>query len=303
MYLPNPSDGSRLTVEYHSGNDQLTLSDYGGEVFLIGEAVSGLGYPQVEHQESTHAGVHGALWRAWNAKPREITLPLVVSSRGDDDESRAGFIASWDRVVRHFHPGSKGTLSVRTPAGTVRTIECHCAGVDDSFSVDPVNRGYAIVSAHLVAYDPFWRGAAASVSWSNRGSVNWLGGGPVDQPGTAFPMVLMPGGAQGQALLSNVGDMPSWPTWRIRGPIDSFSISVDGAAVSYSGGLRDGQVLVIDSDPRTQSVLLNGRDFFGRLDSWEFRPIDRRSAGTVRVDISGLGEVQATITPMFLAGW
>lgn len=303
MFLPNAADGSGLTIGYQSGKTRLNLSGYGSEVFLLSEAVSGLGYPDIEHQESTHAGVHGAMWRGWNAKPREITLPLVVSSNGDDDESRDGFIGSWDTVTRCFHPGEEGTLSVTTPSGSTRTIGCRCVGIDDSFTVDPVNRGYAVVSVKLMAFDPFWRGAASSVSWSNRGGVDWLGGGPLDKPGTAFPIVLMPGGNQGQALLENVGDLPSWPVWTIRGPVDSFTISLDDARVSYKGGLDEGETMVIDSDPRTQRVDWDGVDAFMLLDSWEFRPIDKATAAKVKVKIKGQGDVTATTQPMFLAAW
>ncbi|MDN8946474.1 hypothetical protein Q0P05_14945, partial [Staphylococcus aureus] len=76
-------------------------------------------------------------------------------------------------------------------------LRCRFDSVDDTFTVDPVNRGYARYVLHLTAYDPFWYGDEQKFRFSNAKLQDWLGGGPVGKKGTAFPVVLTPGVGSG----------------------------------------------------------------------------------------------------------
>lgn len=163
---------------------------------------------------------------------------------------------------------------MKTPAGRERVLRCRFDSVDDTFTVDPVNRGYARYLLHLTAYDPFWYGDEQKFRFSNAKLQDWLGGGPVGKDGTAFPVVLTPGVGSGWDNLSNKGDVPAWPVIRVEGPLESWSVQIDGLRVSSDWPVDEFDWITIDTDPRKQSALLNGfEDVMDRLTEWEFAPI------------------------------
>ena len=133
MFIPDPSDRAGLTVTWSMlpliGNNPervLHLTDYTGAspVMLLNDSLRGLGVPEVEHFSQTHVGVHGSEWRGFNVKPREVTLPVLVSGVDPDPAGgfRDGFLKAYDELWSAFPPGEEGELSVKTPAGVERSL-------------------------------------------------------------------------------------------------------------------------------------------------------------------------------------
>lgn len=315
MFIPNPSDRAGLTVTWSMlpliGNDPervLHLTDYTGAspVMLLNDSLRGLGVPEVEHFSQTHVGVHGSEWRGFNVKPREVTLPVLVSGVDPDPDGgfRDGFLKAYDELWSAFPPGEVGELSVKTPAGVERVLRCRFDSVDDTFTIDPVNRGYARYVLHLTAYDPFWYGDEQKFRFSNAKLQDWLGGGPVNKKGTAFPVVLTPGVGSGWDNLSNKGDVPAWPVIRVEGPLSSWSVQIDGLRVSSDYPVEEFEWITIDTDPRKQSALLDGfEDVMDRLKEWEFAPIPPGGSKSVNIEMVGLGAIVVSVQYRFLRAW
>lgn len=306
MFLPRTSDrvGVKVTV-YGRGGVSHVLTDYSGagKHMLLSESLKGFGMPEFEHFSTTHVGVHGAQWRGWNVKPREIVLPVLVSSTKDDG-TRVGFTESVNDFWNVFRPDEDHVLEVETPGGSTRRIDCRLGSVDDSMTMDPVNRGYIVYMVHLTAFDPFWRGGTESISWFNDDLRDWLGGGPVEGPGTAFPVVISPGGSGGESRLLNHGDVDAWPTWTLSGPISRATVTVNGGVFAISRPIGEGDVLRISTHPKKQEAILNGsRDWLPYFDEWDFAPIKPGMGANVIVDFNGEGSVVGSVTPRFLRAW
>lgn len=118
MFIPDPSDRAGLTVDWtmdpRFGDERvLHLTDYTGSspVMLLNDSLRGLGVPEVEHFSQTHVGVHGSEWRGFNVKPREVTLPVLVSGVDPDPAGgfRDGFLKAYDELWSAFPPGEEGS--------------------------------------------------------------------------------------------------------------------------------------------------------------------------------------------------
>ncbi|KAH1283708.1 hypothetical protein KXX11_003298, partial [Aspergillus fumigatus] len=115
--------------------------------------------------------------------------------------------------------------------------------------------------------------------------------------GTAFPVVLTPGVGSGWDNLSNKGDVPAWPVIRVEGPLESWSVQIDGLRVSSDYPVEEFDWITIDTDPRKQSALLNGfEDVMDRLKEWEFAPIPPGGSKSVNIEMVGLGAIVVSIT-------
>ena len=281
------------------GGDVWHLTDYhNSPVIMVNQAVSGFGNPQIDHRTQDIAGLHGSRWRGWNAKARQISVPVLVWS---------GEGSQWTDVAERWwssiKPDVEGTLTVTTPTGRCRHILARADTGDDSFDRDPSSAGWAFSVAHLLATDPFWVGEPISMLWSNKAGVNWLGGGAPSAQGSATPFYIMPGGLGGATVITNSGDVPAWPLWTVTGPCESVSLAVDEAVIAAPIHLADGQQMVIDSDPRRQTVIVDGVDRISELTSAVFQPIPAGADRHLTLHMEGTGSVEVEISPKFLRAW
>lgn len=132
------------------------------------------------------------------------------------------------------------------------------------------------------------------LDWETGGGLDWveagLGGNGLDW-GTS--------GTQGILYMSNDGNVETWPTFVIVGPMIQPTLTdpATGRQLMYSGTVAAGQTLVIDTSPYTRSVKLDGVDRFGFMLSAQWMAIPPQSEGgslTLQFGGSGTGTAQGT---------
>jgi hypothetical protein len=155
---------------------------------------------------------------------------------------------------------------------------------------DPLKYNPNVVSANTLLAE-----AVGGLDWSTGGGLPWSPTATLDW-GTFI--------SDGTTGLVNRGTAPSWPVFTVSGPSDigslaGFSITdMDtGSVIAYSGLLGIGDVLVIDTNPATRSVTLNGfSDVWSGLTTSQWFQVP--AGGQVRLQFQGS---TGSTTPLLVA--
>jgi hypothetical protein len=270
------------------------LSDHESGVFLAGTGVEGLGTPDHQAWTGQSPATHGQYYRGHVVEPRKVFLPIYVYSDKGTDEWLERDRAFW----RTLQPGKHGTWSVTTPTGGKRSLSCRF--VDDgnqSFTRDPMIRGWASYGVSMIADNPFWTGEPARRTWAQSE------GGDAFDAGPDAVLKISSASQLAAAKLTNEGDLEAWPVWTIKGPLTSVTVGVDGATVQWDVTLAADDILVIDTDPTVQSAWLNGDDVTDQLGTADFAPIPAGLELPLSLTMAGTGSVEAVIAPRYYRAW
>lgn len=271
------------------------LSDPDEGVFLTDGGVAGMGQVPSARFSSVAPGVAGSRFRGARALERPVMWNLHVYS----DVSSAAWVdrdrAFW-RTMRTDRVGRWTVQQVAT--NTTRYLDCRFVSTDDTYPRDPVLAGWADYEVHLVADDPYWRGAPVGRAFAVAGDpVDFLPAAPGD------PFVISEGSSLASATIENPGDVEAWPVWTITGPTTDVTVGIGDSLVGIPGDLDEGDVLVIDTDPRRQSATLNGVRTRGILAPHDFAPIPAGGVSGLSLAMTGTGAVSVQIVPRYLRAW
>lgn len=269
---------------------QIDLRDPENGRFLLASGVLGLHHPLFETFTSRSPNSSISRLKGTRSGPREIELPMHLYSSHDSDEFLRRDLTFWEL----FSPEQYGTLTVQPPNRVPRSIQARLtSGGDFVYDRDPAKAGWSTYPLTLIADDPFWHGAPQTRSWDNADPVEFF------DPAGSPPFTIASGAELSSARLNNFGDVPVWVKWTIAGPMDSLTITVDGGDLGIPP-LEETDTLVIDTDPRVGTAILNGTDdISGEIDPWDPRPIPAHSNSEISLVMTGTGAVTGDFTPRF----
>lgn len=267
-----------------------------GPVALMNAGVMGFGMPKTFDTIRQTALVHGQTLQSWRLEPRELFLPITF--RDDADLDVNGIQREfWDGLAI----GQNGTLTVTDSNGGVRSIDARFVSDGDvAFTVDPYaqTNAYRPYGITLVADDPWWRGPTQSFSFGlgPEGTSTFFGNG---SNATPFYIVKSTGGAD--STLTNPGDMESWITWTIEGPMTSFDLEIGGHHIAGAITVASGDTLTIETSPLNQiAYLSDGTKVTRDLTSADFAALPATGLPvTVGIDVVGTGTITASFAPVY----
>lgn len=282
----------KLTMSWQGGDGRLwPLNDYRTGVFLQ-PGVEGMHLPEFEDYVQGFAGLDGQEYDGGVAKPRNVGWTLFVYS----DESSQGWLEMEAAWWQSFKPrGSYGTWTVQAPDGTSRSLSCRLTS-DGGFAheKDPAMRGWAAYPVTMMADDPWWYGEPLRKTWAAALPRMMFGGGELGVDPMQFPPLYFSlANTFTSAKFTNPGDEPTWPTWRIVGPVSSLSITVDGGTITVPP-VAAGHTLVVNTDPSDPSAYDGATEVSGLVDPWDPRPFPPGRTIPVTLDIAY--DVGASIT-------
>lgn len=296
-YVPPapPASPFRGLVQKWTGWDGSVweVSNPAGGVFFEADGVVGLGDGPADRFFSTSPAVAGSRFRGSRNLERPVVWQVGVFS---DVSSQA-----WIDLTRAFrntlHRQRPGVWMVTQPSGESRTLACRFTDSPDSLGVDPVRLGWGSWTVNLVAEDPYWQGAPIRRTFAASEPADFFpeGGGP--------PFTISEGSTLASATINNPGDVDAWPVWTVNGPTTAVSLGVGDASIGIPGDLDEGDVLVIDTDPRRQSATLNGARVRGVLSPHDFAPIPAGGMSDLTLTIVGDGSVECVIVPRYERAW
>lgn len=166
----------------------------------------------------------------------------------------------------------------------------------------------------MSAADPFLYGPAVSgvtTLPATAGGLDWVGPttfGVDWTNGGAGGLFWGAGGSNGLVTLSNPGVHKAWPKFTINGPtsgtLTNFGVvnGTTGQTLFYTGALSPGDTLVIDSNPRTRSILLNGLDYSKNLTTQQFFSVPPGGSVAIQfqgTDVSRTSLLTASLAPAY----
>lgn len=244
----------------------------------------------------------GDRWRGSRLGRREITLRLKVGSGVTGLSWREVDRAFWRTISRdnpsflavHLEDASSRYLAIRLDRATQATID-----------FDPALTGYQLYLVTVVAEDPYWKGTDVVQAWTFAAAGENFYGGAAGG-GLGPPYVLSASGGFGEAMVTNSGDVPAWPRWKVTGPCDSATLTVDGHTIALPLGVPAMTSRYIDTDPPdVYGDVLESRwsEMTGAVDFWPV-PVGATVPVTAQLgNPSAAAAVTMTITPRYERAW
>lgn len=263
--------------------------------WLTNAAVEGMGYGERQDFVRELASGDGQTYSGSRLRAREVFWPIVF-----DPGSTGLSMTVWNNIFWGlFRPGAYGLWRVtNTETNTWRELACRL--VDDGYAPDrdpllefrPQRFGMT-----LVADDPWWKGTPSTRTFG-------VAQNPVEFYNTTNTHVfnIMSSNTAASATITNTGEVTAWPKFRIDGPIDSFDIGLDGTTAGRVAGtftIPNGSSLYIDSDPRRQTIVMNGDNMWPRMSQVGFRSVAPGQDRSIDVQLNGTGALTVTVEPRF----
>lgn len=257
---------------------------------LENEGTEGLHNPMVTKFSSSSRVVPGSRQRGWRTETREVFWPVFVYSNENSDEWKARY----RDFFKSIHPEIPGRWRIGH-GGTFRELELRGVFKDPhAFQHDPLIFGWEKFGVTLEAEQPYWSGEALQLGpWRQPETGQFFGA-------SGAPDFFISSSTEiGRATISNPGDVEAWMTWTCVGPLSDIEIGIGGTVAAVPFDLADGEVLVIDTDPRHQSGTLDGVDVTKELGLLRYGAIRPGSDVEVHVEAGGAGSISATLTPLY----
>lgn len=186
----------------------------------------------------------GGLLRSIHAGPQIVHIPLAVWA---DDSTT--FYARYDQLAASFQHvrGGKtvpGRLTVQRPDGKARSTTAYYQ--DGLNPQEWTNRkGVTITDLQFWCPSPYWYGDTITyrVTYPDPAGFPFF---PI------LPLVLAPANVStgGPVTITNPGDAPSWPVWRITGPGTPTLTSITrGETILFTEEVPAGRTVTIDTRP------------------------------------------------------
>lgn len=289
---PVPEDQwAGVSVIWHGADGSVwDLGSGAGGAVLQRSGTEGLHDPVITKFSSTSRVVPGNRPRGWRSEAREVFWPILVYSHESATEWKARYRAFFASI----HPENPGTWRIGH-GGEVRELQL--TGVypkGHSFQHDPLVLGWEMFGVALEAHQPYWEGAAVEL-------------GPWKQPLTGD--FFAPGGSPdffisssteiGRATITNPGDVDAWLVWKAVGPLSGIEIGIGDAVATIPFDLAAGEELIIDTDPRHQSGTRDGLDVTKPLGLLPYASVPPGTNVEVHVEAAGVGEISASLTPLY----
>jgi phage-related protein len=164
--------------------------------------------PPLDFIEEEVAGKPGSRLRKVKIKARDMSLP--VRFKGADVSALRTTMRSFFHTVDPTR--GIGKIRITAPDGSQREINCvYKSGleIEESHMTSRFQKAVPVFRAH----DPFWYDLNATSLTYNTGTVQgWF---PI------FPLHLSSSSVLAGATITNDGDLYTWPTWVLHGPMSA----------------------------------------------------------------------------------
>lgn len=228
-----------ITISLTGANgDTITLDN---TTFALTQGVKGFGVSPTNLRISESAG-DGGVYRYSKRAVREFDLPIVVF--GVDRANLENNLRRLSNLLRNVDGPT--TLTATYSDGTAYSIEVYyAAGADAVYGSDATST-FARWVITLHAPTPFWSSLDASTLAVGGGST---GRGLLPQ---LSRLKVTSSQAMGTITINNtVGDVISFPTWKLYGPLDDAAIYTGTTGFTYNATIPAGEVITIDTANKT----------------------------------------------------
>lgn len=266
-----------------SNGDEIVFDNDGD--FLLTEGLSGIGIPDTQVTFADSAS-DGGVWRFTKRGIREIDMPLMILG------ASKSALESNLRRLSNLMQDRRGATKLRASYSNGEIWELqdghYVAGGQTTLDS---NGNWTRWVVTLRFANPFWiRQRSESFSLGTGGAQRSLIPTLAEMEVTGSQVI-------GDITVENVGDCDAYPVWKVRGPVDSVTVtSQDGLSFSYDAIIPLGSEVTIDTANGTV-VDQNGVNRYSNLGSSP--KMFTLPAGTSEVSIEAVGSDQDTLVSLY----
>ena len=243
--------------------------------YVLNTDFMGFGIPPAQVRIENSAG-DGGVFRHAKRGVRNIDLPITVigTDRGDVQDKL--------RRLAKLTQNTNGalTLEARYSDSTSLQLQGYYVGGAESQWGSSAGLIWNKWTLSLQCPQPYWQSTEVEQFTVTQGA---SGRGLLPQ---LSKLKVSSSQALGQILINNSGDVPTYPTYRIIGPLSDLEILSDGVGFSFNSPVADAETIYIN----TETGEVYDQDNVNRYDILNPAPkLFRLPVGESIVDINGTG--------------
>lgn len=216
-------------------NGDTIVFDY--QNYVLNPDFMGFAVPPAQVRIENSAG-DGGVFRHAKRGVRNLDLPITVigSDRGDV-QTKLRRLAKLTQNV--FGPL---TLEARYSDGETLTLQTYYTGGAEGQWGSNAGMVWARWALSLQAPQPYWQSSIVQQFTISQGAT---GRGLLPQ---LTKLKVSSSQALGTVLINNTGDVPTFPTYRIIGPVDEFSVSDGTQGFSFVEPVAEGETIYVNTE-------------------------------------------------------
>ena len=205
--------------------------------YVLNPDFLGFGVPPAEVRIENSAG-DGGVFRHAKRGVRTIDLPVTVI--GTDRSDVQGKLRRLGKLTQNsFGPL---TLEARYSDGEILRLQTYYTGGAESQWGSSAGNVWNRWVLSLQAPQPYWQSATVQQFTIGQAST---GRGLLPQ---LSKLKISSSQALGVVLIDNSGDVPTFPTYRIIGPIEDLAISSNGSSFSFADPVLEGETIWVNTE-------------------------------------------------------
>lgn len=223
-----------VTYSIEGANGDVIVFDQ--ENYVLRSGIMGFGVPATSVRIDNTPG-DGAVWRQTKRVARSVDLPVTIL--GTDRADVEAKLRRLNKILQDRLGPAK--LKAVYETSTLYLHVHYLAGAETTFDNSEAGLTWATWVLQLVAPTPYWQTDSLQSFSVTSGEA---GRGLLPQ---LTKLKLTSSNALGTVYVNNLGDVATYPTWTITGPLDELSISIDGQSFSFADPINSGEVITIDT--------------------------------------------------------
>jgi hypothetical protein len=276
-----------LSVSLRGANGDTIALDPSGNFVLL-EGARGFGMPEAEVRIDPSAG-DGGVWRSTRREIRELDLPIAILGA-----SRSQVESRLRRLARLLQDNRGPTRIIASYLnGTELFLDAHFIGGATTQFGEDAGLTWCKWVVTLQSPEPFWRTLNET-----RFTIGATGRGLLPK---LTKLQLTSSQSLGEVTINNTGDVPVFPRWEIRGPVDSVVITDGTDSFSFPAGIAGGDTYTVDTATATVTDQTGANKYAELGSAPKFFPI---ATGSTTVQVLGENgttdtQVRAFFAPRF----
>jgi hypothetical protein len=212
--------------------------DFDSTNYVLNPGFLGFGIAPTQVRIEESAG-DGGLWRNTKKGIRDIDLPITVLGTSRDDVQ-----AKLRRLSRLIQDGYGPTTLLASYNGGSEeslSLEIHYVGGAEGSWGPNEGMTWATSLFSFQAPSPFWKTSETEDFTVGTGNT---GRGLLPQ---LTKLKVSSSQTLGVITVTNSGDVPAYPIWRVRGPIEDFFVSDGTSSFGFNAEVFTGETITIDT--------------------------------------------------------
>lgn len=218
-----------------SNGDQI---DFDNETYILNPGFMGFGIAPTQVRIEPSAG-DGGLWRNTKKGIRDIDLPITVLGISRQDVQTK--LRRLSRLVQDDTGPTKILANYVNGDLDALSLDVHYVGGAEGEWGDAGGNTWATWVFSFQAPNPYWQTATTEEFTIGTGNT---GRGLLPK---LTKLQVSSSQTLGVITVTNAGDVPAYPVWRVRGPIEDFFVSDGTNSFGFNAEVFTGETIIIDT--------------------------------------------------------